>query len=165
MRFCVSVPVLSVQITVVDPSVSTDDRCRISTLRFAMRWLASTSASVSVGSRPSGTIATMMPMAKMNAFQNGTPAKRPTAKKSRPIPTATIPITRLRCAISVRSGETTSPAVCVRWAILPNSVCMPVAKTTARAWPETSEAPASTMFLPWIRSPPSTRRRHARPGQ
>ena len=49
---------------------------------------------MSVGSRPSGTIATMMPMAKMKAFQNGTPAKRPTAKKSSPIATATIPITR-----------------------------------------------------------------------
>jgi hypothetical protein len=122
MRFWVSVPVLSVQITVVEPNVSTDDKCRIRTFRFAMRWLASTSASVSVGSRPSGTMATMMPMAKTNAFQNGTPAKRPTTKKRSPIPTATIPITRLRCAISLRSGETASPAVCVRWAILPNSV-------------------------------------------
>src|SRR5665811_2004085 len=44
------------------------------------------------------------------------------------------------------------PAACVRCAILPNSVCAPVAKTTALPRPETTEVPASRMFLPRIRS-------------
>ena len=73
MRFSVKVPVLSVQITVAEPSVSTEVRWRIRTFRFARRWAASTSARVNVGSRPSGTIATMMPMEKMKSRQNGTP--------------------------------------------------------------------------------------------
>ena len=117
------------------------------TLRFAMRWVASTSARVSVGSSPSGTMATMMPIAKMKAFQNGMPIIQPSEKNERPISTARIAIRRLKCAISLRSGETSSPAVCVRCAILPNSVCIPVAKTTALACPDTIDVPASTTFL------------------
>ena len=84
MRFWVSVPVLSVQITVVDPSVPTDGRWRMSTFRRAMRWVASTRARVSVGSRPSGTMATMMPIAKMKASQNGTPRKPTDGKEDHP---------------------------------------------------------------------------------
>jgi hypothetical protein len=133
MRFWVSVPVLSVQITVVDPRVPMDGRWRMRTLRRAMRWVASTRARVSVGSRPSGTIATMMPIAKMKASQNGTPLNRPTVKKSTPISTERMPIHRLRCSISLRSGETVPSVLPVRRAILPNSVCIPVAKTTALA--------------------------------
>ena len=63
MRFWVSVPVLSVQMTVVEPSVSTAGRWRTSALRRAMRCVAIASDSVTVGSSPSGTLATMMPMA------------------------------------------------------------------------------------------------------
>ena len=124
----------------------------MSTLRFAMRWFASTSARVSVGRSPSGTMATMMPIAKMKAFQKGMPISQPSEKKDRPISTARIAVRRLRCAISVRSGETSSAAVCVRCAILPNSVCIPVAKTTALACPDTIDVPASTTFLLSIRS-------------
>ncbi len=105
----------------------------MSTLRFAMRRVASTSDNVSVGRSPSGTIATMMPIAKMNAFQNGMPMSQPIAKNDRPITSASVAVKRLNCAISFRSGETSSSVVCVRCAILPNSVCIPVAKTTAFA--------------------------------
>ena len=45
-----------------------------------MRWVASTKDRVSVGSSPSGTIATMIPIAKMKSFQNGTPTIHPIAK-------------------------------------------------------------------------------------
>ena len=38
-----------------------------------MRWAASTSAKVNVGSSPSGTMATMMPIEKMKSFQKGMP--------------------------------------------------------------------------------------------
>ncbi len=73
MRFCVSVPVLSQQIVVVEPSVSTAGRWRTSALRLAMRCVAMASESVTVGSRPSGTLATMMPMANSRFAQIGKP--------------------------------------------------------------------------------------------
>ena len=135
----------------------------MSTLRRAMRWVASTSARVSVGSSPSGTIATMMPIAKMKSFQNGTPTIQPIAKNDqlRSGPPAVRSSGSSR-AISVLSGETALPAVCVSRAILPNSVCMPVAKTTALAWPDTIEVPASRMFLLRIRLVGSGRRCVAR---
>jgi hypothetical protein len=78
-------------------------------------------------------MATTMLIAKMKASQTGTPRSRPTAKKTTPISTERTPIHRLRCSISLRSGETVPAVVPVRRAILPNSVCIPVAKTTALA--------------------------------
>ena len=62
--FWVSVPVLSVQITVTEPRVSTEVSVFISAFRFAMRWLPMASASVTVGSKPSGMSATVMPIAE-----------------------------------------------------------------------------------------------------
>ena len=74
ISFSVSVPVLSVQITVVSPSVSTDDRRRTSALRFAIRCVASASESVTVGSSPSGTSATVTPIANTNRSVRPIPA-------------------------------------------------------------------------------------------
>ena len=65
--FAVSVPVLSVQMAVVEPSVSTLESFFTSTLRLAIRCAATDSAIVSVGSSPSGTLATMMPIANTKA--------------------------------------------------------------------------------------------------
>ena len=73
ISFSVSVPVLSVQITVVSPSVSTEDRRRTSALRFAIRCVASASDSVTVGSSPSGTSATMTPIANTNRSSSAIP--------------------------------------------------------------------------------------------
>ncbi len=89
--FAVSVPVLSVQMTVVEPSVSTLESFLTSTLRLAMRCAATESAIVSVGSSPSGTLATMMPMAKTTAASVSMPTKiLLIAKKKMPRPTAMI---------------------------------------------------------------------------
>ena len=63
------------------------------------------------------------------------------------MPVASAATMRDSRAISRCSGDASLPAVCVRWAILPNSVRMPVAYTTARAWPDTTEVPASTTFF------------------
>ena len=57
-------------------------RWRMSALRFAMRCEPIASASVTVGSSPSGTLATMMPMANMKFAQNGSPIAWPMKKKS-----------------------------------------------------------------------------------
>ena len=67
IRFSVSVPVLSVQITVVEPSVSTALRRLTSAPRRASPATPTASASVIVGSSPSGTFATISPIAKVNA--------------------------------------------------------------------------------------------------
>ena len=89
--FAVSVPVLSVQMTVVEPSVSTLESFLTSTLRLAMRWAATDSAMVSVGSRPSGTLATMMPIANTTAASVSMPTKiLLIAKKKMPRLTAMI---------------------------------------------------------------------------
>ena len=127
MLLTVSVPVLSLQITVVEPSVSTEGRCRTSALRFAMRCVAMASDSVTVGSRPSGTFATMMPIANIAFAQNGRPSSVPTAKNARPSTAANTATRRDSRAISRCRGDPVSPAVCVRCAMRPNSVCMPVA--------------------------------------
>ena len=56
IRLRVSVPVVSVQITLAAPSASTEGRWRTSALRRAIRCAAIASESVMVGSRPSGPL-------------------------------------------------------------------------------------------------------------
>ena len=146
MQFCVSVPVLSVQMTVVQPSASTAGRWRISALRLAMRCEPIASASVTVGSSPSGTFATMMPMAKMKFSQNDSPIARPMKKKITPSASASPATMRLTRTISICSGEIVSAVAWVSCAIFPNAECEPVAKTSAFASPETSEVPARSVL-------------------
>ncbi len=73
IRPSVSVPVLSVQITSVEPSVSTAVSRLTSARRRAMRRTPTASASVIVGSSPSGTLATISPIAKVDASASGRP--------------------------------------------------------------------------------------------
>merc|ERR1740139_457440 len=61
--FCVRVPVLSEQMHEVEPRVSTDSRFLTSTFFLAMRWAVKARETVTVARRPSGTLATMIPMA------------------------------------------------------------------------------------------------------
>ena len=60
---------------------------------------------------------------------------RPITNTTAPIATANAAIRRLRVAISFRSGDGTSTVVCVRCAIRPKAVCIPVANTSALASP------------------------------
>src|SRR5690606_29553026 len=84
----VSVPVLSVQITVADPSASTDSSRRISALWSAIRCAACANESVTVGSSPSGTSATVTPTAIRNAAVNSIPSHSAAPKNATPTPTA-----------------------------------------------------------------------------
>ena len=61
----VSVPVLSEQITVVHPSVSTAGMRRTSALRFAISCIPTASAPVTIAASASGTAATASAMANM----------------------------------------------------------------------------------------------------
>ena len=67
ISFRVKVPVLSEQITVTEPRVSTLGSLRTRALRRAMRWRPSASATVTTAGRPSGTAATARPTASRNA--------------------------------------------------------------------------------------------------
>ena len=149
-------PVLSVTMTVALPSVSTAGRWRTSACRPAIRWAAMASARVTVGSRPSGTLATMMPMAKVKLIQNGRSINQPMAKKAMPSATASRATRRDTRSISRCSGEAVSPVLCVRRAIRPNSVRMPVAKTTAVHSPATISVPANSRLPARSRSSPGT---------
>ena len=95
MRFWVSVPVLSVQTTVVDPSVSTAlSRFTSAPLRARLR-TPTARASVIVGSRPSGTLATSSPIANAMLSAVDSPAPRmPSGMNATPTATATPAITQ-----------------------------------------------------------------------
>ena len=75
----VSVPVLSLQITVVEPSVSTADRRRMMAPRAAMRCMPTASAIVIATGRPSGTIDTIWLMATISTSASGSPRSRPSS--------------------------------------------------------------------------------------
>ena len=86
----VSVPVLSVQITSVEPSVSTAVRRLMSARRRAIRRTPTASARVIVGSSPSGTFATIRPIANGAASLSGRPASVvPMNRNTTPNATAT----------------------------------------------------------------------------
>ncbi len=92
IRFWVRVPVLSVHRTMVDPSVSTAES-RLTTAPFRARSCTPTArASVMVGSNPSGTFATSIPMAKLAAAARESPETSPRGKKVTPATTATTAI-------------------------------------------------------------------------
>ena len=141
----VIVPVLSEQITVVAPRVSTDSGRRTSAPRCAMRVALIASARVSVGSRPSGTSATITPTENRNPSRAGVPSSTDTPKKSTPAATAEAPMMRTARSRSSFKGvgrRTTSP---VSVAIPPSLVRAPVATTTACAEPAATNVPANTM--------------------
>ena len=81
MRFCVSVPVLSQQITVVQPSVSTAGKLFTRAWRLAMRCTPRARERVTVGSSPSGTLATKRPMKNTNASRKVRPPIQPAQKQ------------------------------------------------------------------------------------
>ncbi len=75
----------------------------------AIRLLAIVSASVTVGRSPSGTFATMMPMAKIKLPRPPLPIATLTAKKSTPKKIAIPLMTRMKWCSSRRMGVSTSP--------------------------------------------------------
>ena len=90
MRFSVRVPVLSEQMTVTEPSVSTAGSLRIRACRFSIRCAPSASAMVTTAGRPSGTTATAMLMAVMNISSQSSPSATPTTKMTTTSAAATI---------------------------------------------------------------------------
>ena len=75
--FNVSVPVLSLQMTVVDPRVSTEASCLTIALRFAIRCAPTARVTVTTAGRPSGIAATASATASSSTSSHASPWARP----------------------------------------------------------------------------------------
>jgi len=147
ISFWVRVPVLSVQITDVHPSVSTADNRFMRAFRFAIRCDPRARARVTVGNSPSGTNATIIPRAKIKLDASVTDVRVISMKKNKiPILTATIVTILVTWTISCCKGLFSSSIPWVRSATFPNSVFIPVAITTASPVPDATLVPAKTRF-------------------
>ena len=82
MRFWVRVPVLSEQMTVTEPSVSTAGSLRISALRRSMRWAPIARVKVTTAGNPSGITATATLIAVSRRSDNASPPSAPMATTS-----------------------------------------------------------------------------------
>lgn len=106
---------------------------------FENHWIFKThetsGLTVTVARRPSGTLATMMPMRKMTASSQVYPRIRERMKKDTPRKTATPVMMWMKCSISIEIGvrPTSSPEASV--AIRPMTVRSPVLITIPRAVP------------------------------
>jgi len=142
--FIVSVPVLSVQMKVVEPNVSTASRLRTSTCRSAIRSAPHANESVTVGSSASGTNATVTPIANTNPSDGSLPNNSAIPKKNAPTPTATPAMVRTTWCSPTVSGVTGLAVTVASAAIVANRVAPPVAVTTAAADPSTTNVPANS---------------------
>ena len=138
----VRVRVLSVQMTVVDPSDSTAGRRRTSAFRAAIRCRPTASAIVATAGSASGTAATASAIPVSITMSRGT-----RCRAARPATIAATPSasqTRTRPSASRRrsSGVGSSSTPAASSPIRPTSVAGPVATTTARPTPEVIVVPA-----------------------
>ncbi len=126
---------------VAEPRVSTASRLRTRALRPAIRWALRASERVTVGSRPSGTNATVTPIAKRNASVHLVPTSQETAKKASPTPTDSIDIHRTMRSSSRVNGLRGGLAWLASTAISASRVAEPVAVTRPSASPVTRKVP------------------------
>ena len=137
----VSVRVLSVQTTVVDPSASTAASRRTSARRRAIRRRPIASAIVATAGRPSGTAATARAIAVSTIRPQGAPCATPSTATTAAVASATH-TRRWPSASSFRSSGVRS---CGRaWTSAPTrptSVSAPVAVTTIRPTPPATAVP------------------------
>ena len=147
MAFCVKVPVLSEQITEVAPNVSTEDSFLTKAWSLAMRWTAMAKDRVTVGRSPSGIKATIIPNAKIKAWDKGWWTNRVAATiKKRPTDTAITEICLVKRSNSFWRGLFSWTRFCVKSAICPNSVFIPIADTIKCPEPEETVVPANTIL-------------------
>ena len=126
----VNVPVLSVQITVVLPRVSTAGRRRTTARRRTMRLTPMARVIVTAAGRPSGMAPTARATAAVNMGAALSPRRRPTAKATAANPTITTVSSELkRVSLAVRGVARTVAPLTRRW-MPPSSVRPAVATTT-----------------------------------
>ncbi len=135
ISFCVSVPVLSEQITVVEPSVSTAGSFRMMAWRCAMRATPIASVIVSAAGSPSGIAPTASATAARNMSSHAWPCNTPTTNVTPASARITHNRTWENCAIFRVSGVASASVVWISSEMRPISVRSPVATTTPRAAP------------------------------
>jgi len=89
----------------VDPRVSTDWRFFTSTYFPCMRLAVRASETVTVKIRPSGTLATMIPIAKTMLVRIGYRTIKPRTKKDVPMTEAIIVMKMMNLSISISSVD------------------------------------------------------------
>jgi len=145
MRFCVSVPVLSEQMVVTEPKVSTDGKRRTSALTATMRRAPRANSTVTTAGSASGMAATARLMAVSAISSGASPRSTPTTKTMAQMP-STASASRLPNAARRSCSGVPRSSPSSRRATLPSSVCMPVATTRPRARPWVAVVPLKAMF-------------------
>ena len=150
----VSVPVLSEQITLAEPSVSTDDRFFTIALRRAMRCTPIANTTDRIAGSPSGTAATASDTPSSSTVITCDAVRMSDTRRIVPtttmaITTTAVPSMRPMRLISFCSGVRSSAVASSMPAMEPTSVAMPVAVITARAWPCATAVPLKTMLRPF----------------
>ena len=148
--FIVSVPVLSVLMALVAPSVSTSDRfltTAFASASFRAPWdsRADTNAGMPVGM---AEIAIATPRSRTS--DSGSPRKSPTTTITATAVQATMPMTDVSLSSSCCSGDRVRVTDDSMLAICPIWVCMPVAVTTMTPVPRVTDVFWNSMF---VRSP------------
>ena len=151
-RFMVSVPVLSVQMVVVLPRVSTAGRRRTMAPRRAIRVTPIARVMVTTAGRPSGMAATARATAAVTICTSGCPRKSPTTTATAARPRMPAVSTRPKPARLRVSGVVSGSALPMSPCTRPSSVSMPWATTTPRAPPRVTNVPDQAMFARSARS-------------
>ena len=138
----VSVPVLSVRMTLVVPKVSAARRLRTNPPFRRMRSMPSARTTVTAAGRPSGTEATARATAIKSASEKGRPRRIASRMIRSRMMVATPMMRRAMLLMSRASGVSGSVPVRILAAIPPISVAPPTATTMPRPAPPTTSVPA-----------------------
>lgn len=145
--FWVRVPVLSEQMQFVEPRVSTDSRFLTRTFFFESLTAATDSEIVIVARRPSGTLATMIPIANTRFWMKVYLTRNPARKKRTPSTSAMIVIILMNLFNSLLRGVNPASAVSAMPAICPMMVLSPMLKTIPFPCPFLQRVPKNATFF------------------
>merc|ERR1719331_1549003 len=143
----VKVPVLSEQMHVVEPRVSTPSRSLTSTFEENIRWAVRLRQTSTVTMSPSGTLATMMPIMNTKFCIISVPRANPIMKKLTPRKIAIMEMRNTNEFISVLIGlGSSSLRLEVNLAMRPITVLSPVRTTIPCACPSGHSVPKKQRF-------------------
>ena len=139
------VPVLSEQITVAHPNVSTDGNFLTSALFFTILDTPIANAIVTTAGNPSGTAATANVIPDINISITGSPLSIPVSATTKHIPTHINTINFPKLSSLFCNGVKSSSTFCIIFAILPILVSIPTLSTTTLPQPFLTSVPIYTL--------------------